>query len=220
MSRKVTKIFNELKNNIISDELINRGISVDYSLKLDDLHDWVINSSVVFKVECLPHKYVSIVSYNDDFYVVIPEVIENANTFCQSIVTNVFRDNMLLRENPGLVTFIWSQIDSYKKIRISEEDLFLKIFSQPEKNEFEISELEEFFIPFDIWQIDSSIFEQVSKQNDTDFLTQFCYKIYGLYLCENTHLLSLNITDIECVTNGRFYNLNISISNKYVIFGY
>ena len=202
MSRKVKKIFNKLKSSITTPELLEREFTIDYEIQLGDYRDWLINSKFVHSVECLPHKHISLIEYSTNFYIVIPDISSSTNPFCTNVLTDIFSDTLLLKEQPGIKSFIWSQLDFYQLHSTNQDDLYLKIFSQPKNNEFEISDLEEFLIPFEIYKLDST---NISSQlQDQEFLNQLCYKIYGLFLCENHNLLSLKFNDVDTLTNIKF----------------
>lgn len=199
MSRKVNSLFKNLRDRITTPELLGRVVSANYNIELREYRDWLINSKILSTIECLPHKHVTIIEYDDEFYIVIPDISHDSTIFCSDIETNIFNDSLLLREQPGLKFFIWSQLNGYNQIETDEENLLLKVFMQPENNKFEICDLEEFFIPFEIYKLNKD--RIIYIYNDKESLSQICFKVYGLFLCEYNHLLSLNIRDQDLITN-------------------
>ncbi|KGO81256.1 hypothetical protein Q763_09240 [Flavobacterium beibuense F44-8] len=193
MSRKIRTLFKNLRKEIVTDDLILKIVSDDYSIDLSTHKEWLTKSEIICSYECSPHKIVSIVKYLDDFFIVIPEDKECAVFDCADVSGNYLQTDLLFKEIDALKIFIWSQVPNYKNPHIDESDLLYNVFLQPEKNKFDISDLERFFLVFDIWKLDEACID-VSKLGANEYSKLLCFKLYSIYLLSNKELLSLNLS--------------------------
>ncbi len=199
MSRKIEKIFNRLRKQIQSPDLISRIVSHSYSLNLGEYRKWLVESEVIHSEECTPHKFVSIIKYDEEYYIVLPEAIEDNRAFSRNVITNALSSEMLLRENPGLIAFLWSQLHCYENAYIDEEALAYKIFSQPPGTSLEVADLKEYYTAFEIWKLDATILKVSENYLKKEFWVQTCYSIYGCLLCEYPDMLSLKFNNADVI---------------------
>lgn len=204
------QIFANLEKVIIDSSLQPSIISIERQIKSENNRDWASKTVIIGKYECLANKIVTLFEFKGEFFICIPEKeLDNNVPFNSKLISNVDdnNNNNLYSENAGLVPLLWSEVKSYQKSNINQDELWNKIFGN-DYIRYNLEDLQPYFIALSIWKIDKNEFQILLDylattandrkkfiEDNEGLFWNTIYQFYGLFLCQQKALLNLPYSD-------------------------
>lgn len=167
-------------------------------------------SKITSVIQLNPNKSLVGIEYNSRQFILIPEEGEFLDGYPPGIIRKTLSEDEEICEGIRILLYSENLVSINNRINDLSLNLIEKIFALDPIEDlvnYKLSQIDEFFIPFEIWEVETSIFD---INNSSDL-----YKIYSIYLLQSIEdeRLMLDFTD---VTKSELESLLLDPNSIYI----
>lgn len=172
--------------------------------------EFFLKSKIKSKIRVNSNKYLVGIEYNSRQFILIPEKGEILDSYPPGLIRKTLADDEEISEGIRILLYSEKLVTINKKLSDLSLNLIEKIYALEalgNKVFYKLDQIDEFFIPFEIWEIETSIFD---INNGLDL-----YKIYSIYLLQSNEDERLML-DFTAETKNELEFLLIDPNSIYI----